>query len=117
MINSQKLKTVTTKITNSSLKVGGHLSIAGGHSNALLKTPEIGGNCLQLFSSSPRNWGVVPPTDEQIHEFLSLSEKLKINPIYFHASYLINLADSGFIGERSRHTLIEELQLAKKNEC
>lgn len=114
MISSQKLKTVTTKIINPSLKIGGHLSIAGGHSNALVKTPEIGGNCLQLFSSSPRNWGVVPPTDEQIQDFLSTSEKLKINPIYFHASYLINLADSGFIGERSIQTLIEELRLANK---
>lgn len=114
MINSQKLKADTIKITNSSIKVGGHLSIAGGHVNALLKTPEIGGNSLQLFSSSPRNWTVIPPTNEQLQEFLKVKNELSIDPIYFHASYLINLADNGYLGHRSIQNLTEELLLAKK---
>lgn len=96
--------------------IGGHLSIVGGHQNALLKTQEIGGNCLQLFSSSPRNWSVTPPTDEQIAEFLKIKHQLMIDPLYFHASYLVNLADPGYIGERSVQTLTTELQLAKKME-
>lgn len=98
------------------MKIGGHLSIAGGHINALVKTVEIGGNCLQLFSSSPRNWAVIPPTDEQIADFLKTKNELHIDPLYFHASYLINLADNGYLGERSVEMLVAELNLAKKME-
>lgn len=114
MTNLQKLRNDTTKITKKSVTIGGHLSISGGHVNALHKTKEIGGNCLQLFSSSPRNWAVTPPTKEQIQEFVDAKHKLEIDPIYFHASYLINLADNGPTGEKSVQTLIDELQLAKK---
>lgn len=106
----------TIKTTNNSLFIGGHLSISGGHINALSKTVEIGGNCLQLFSSSPRNWKVNPPSDEQVKEFINLKHKLSIEPIYFHTSYLINLADNNFIGKKSMHTLTSELKLAKKME-
>jgi len=96
------------------LKIGAHLSIAGGYENALLKTEEIGGNCLQIFSSSPRNWGVQPVTDEQVNTFLKYKEKLAIDPIYFHASYLVNFANNDLIGERSISTLIDELHLASR---
>lgn len=94
--------------------MGGHLSIAGGYNNALIKTKEIGGNCLQIFSSSPRVWAKSMPTEDLIEDFLSLSEKLSINPMYFHASYLINMADNERIGDLSRKNLIQELNLAHK---
>lgn len=96
------------------LKVGGHLSIAGGYHNALISTEKIGGNCLQIFSSSPRNWGVQPVSDEQIELFLSERKKYNINPVYFHASYLVNFADNDRIGKASITTLTDELKLAKK---
>lgn len=112
MTNSQKSNGNTTKITN--LKIGGHLSVAGGYHNALIKTVEIGGNALQIFSSSPRNWGVVPPSEEQIQLFLQTKKDLAIDPIYFHASYLVNLADNERIGSASIQTLTDELRLAEK---
>ena len=95
-------------------KIGGHLSISGGYCNALEKTTEIGGNCVQIFSSSPRNWGVTPVTDEAIEDFNKKIEQFGIHPVYFHASYLINLADDGRIGEASIKTLTEELRLASR---
>lgn len=94
--------------------IGAHLSIAGGYSNALTKIKEIGGNCLQIFSSSPRQWQRYPITPAAIQEFRNQSTKENIAPIYFHASYLINLADNGYIGDRSKDTIIAELRLAKK---
>lgn len=94
--------------------IGAHLSIAGGFTNALIKTTEIGGNCLQLFSSSPRQWQRYPVSEEAIASFVSLKTTENIAPIYFHASYLVNLADENVIGERSRHALIAELNIAAK---
>lgn len=41
-------------------------------------------------------------------------ERLKIAPIYFHASYLINLADEDRIGNLSKTMLIAELKLASQ---
>lgn len=95
-------------------KIGAHQSVAGGHKNALLSISEKGGNCLQIFSSSPRVWNSANITDEQIAEFVELKQKLKIDPIYFHAMYLLNLAESGDVGRRSVQTIVDDLILAEK---
>ncbi|CAN5189465.1 deoxyribonuclease IV [soil metagenome] len=95
-------------------KIGAHQSVAGGHKNALISIYEKGGNCLQIFSSSPRVWNSATITDEQITEFVELKQKLGIDPIYFHAMYLLNLADSGEAGKRSVQTIVKDLTLAEK---
>lgn len=92
--------------------LGAHLSIAGGHINGLTKLQEIGGNCLQIFSSSPRQWIDPKITDEQIADFRKKAENLQISHIYFHATYLINLADSGRIGAMSKKSLSTDMMLA-----
>jgi len=96
------------------MKLGAHLSIAGGYYKAVEKTASIGGNCLQIFSSSPRGWNFANPQNDQINAFLKAREKLKVDPVYFHASYLINLADTGKIGHLSKKFLINEMNLAPK---
>lgn len=96
------------------LKLGAHQSIAGGYSEALERIDSIGGNCLQIFSSSPRGWNFANPSEDAIKQFLTLKAKLKIDSIYFHASYLVNLADDSRIGHMSKLSLISELNLAPK---
>jgi deoxyribonuclease-4 len=93
-------------------KLGAHLSISSGYSQALKQIKKIGGNCLQIFSSSPRSWQGLKLTQNQIKEFLTLKQQLKINPIFYHASYLINLADAGRVGDLSKKALINELTTA-----
>ena len=96
------------------MKIGGHLSTAGGYTKALERTIEIGGNSLQIFASSPRQWSNLTIDEEPVKEFLWLKNELKIDPIYIHASYLINMADNGYIGEKSRQRILEELTLAER---
>jgi len=96
------------------LKLGAHQSIYGGYTEALKRINNIGGNCLQIFSSSPRGWNFAKPTDGEISQFLSLKSQLNIDPIYFHATYLINLADANRIGQMSKLSLINEMNLAPK---
>lgn len=96
------------------IKLGAHLSISGGFDKPLQKIIAIGGNCLQIFSSSPRGWRFADVTEKQIDQFVNLKLQLKIEPIYFHASYLINLADDGKIGHLSKMSLIAEMNLAPK---
>ncbi|HRN70032.1 MAG TPA: deoxyribonuclease IV [Candidatus Woesebacteria bacterium] len=95
-------------------KIGAHISSAGGYYKALEKIIKIGGNCLQIFSSSPMMWVNSKVTDEDIQKFVELKNKLQIDPIYFHACYLINCADSKETGKKSVQSLIFELNLAKK---
>jgi deoxyribonuclease-4 len=96
------------------IKLGAHLSISGGFDKALQKVIDIGGNCLQIFSSSPRGWRFAQANEQQIAQFVNLKSRLKIDPVYFHASYLINLADEGKIGHLSKMSLIAEMNLAEK---
>ncbi len=96
------------------MKLGAHQSISGGYSEALKRINNIGGNCLQIFSSSPRGWNFSKPSDNEISQFLNLKSQLNIDPVYFHATYLINLADDGRIGHMSKLSLITESNLAPK---
>ncbi len=96
------------------MKLGAHQSISGGYSEALKRISNIGGNCLQIFSSSPRGWNFAKPSEDEIKKFLTLNSSLLISPIYFHATYLINLADDSRIGHMSKLSLITELNLASK---
>lgn len=96
------------------IKLGAHQSISGGYSEALKRITNIGGNCLQIFSSSPRGWNFAKPTEEQIREFRIQNSEFSVQPTYFHATYLINLADDSRIGHMSKTSLINELNLAPK---
>jgi deoxyribonuclease-4 len=96
------------------MKIGAHLSVAGGFYKAFGRAEAIGANCLQIFSSSPRDWGKPVVTGEQLGMFLEAKKRTNIEPIFFHASYLINLADQGETGKKSKELLISELNLAPK---
>lgn len=94
--------------------LGAHQSITGGYSEALKRIKNIGGKCLQIFSSSPRGWSFTHPNEQVVKQFLKLKSEFDIDPVYFHASYLINLADEGKIGYLSKISLINELTIASK---
>jgi deoxyribonuclease-4 len=94
------------------IKLGAHLSISGGHYKAISRIQEIGGNCLQIFSASPRGWNFAKLDETQIKLFVENKKNSGIDPIYFHASYLVNLADAERVGNFSKQSLINELNLA-----
>ena len=95
-------------------KLGAHLSIAGGYEKAIKSISKIGGNCLQIFSASPRQWQFANPSENQIETFVETKKEYTINPVYFHASYLINLGFDNGVGKLSVKNLINELNLAEK---
>ena len=96
------------------MKIGAHLSIAGGYDKALERVNELGGNCLQIFSTSPRGWHKAKILEDSKRLFLNTKKKYHINDVFFHASYLINLAADGRIGEESKKSLIAELNVASQ---
>lgn len=74
------------------MKIGAHVSAAGGIQNAVDRIVAIGGNCLQLFVSSPRGWQKNSITDEQVSDFKARLTQAHIGPVFIHALYLANIA-------------------------
>jgi len=96
------------------LRLGGHLSIAGGYDKALDRSVAIGGNSLQIFAGSPRLWKRPQVDTGVIDRFKTKSEQLDIKPIFFHASYLVNLAALNDVADKSIEILVWELKLASQ---
>jgi deoxyribonuclease-4 len=97
-----------------SQKIGAHVSISGGFTAGLERITEMGGNCMQIFASSPRFWNQPNVSDEVIEGFVQKKMELGIDPIYFHACYLINLANTEKGGYASVSALTKELTLAHR---
>lgn len=72
--------------------VGAHVSAAGGVEKAVERVAEIGGNCLQVFSGSPRVWAKKPLDAHNYQQAKANQEKLGVETIFTHAIYLTNLA-------------------------
>ena len=74
------------------MKFGAHVTIAGSLLNAIKKAQEIGAECIQIFSSSPRSWQGPKHHQDTIKEFNHQVKINKLSPIFIHAKYLVNLA-------------------------
>ncbi|MFZ5364702.1 MAG: deoxyribonuclease IV [Patescibacteria group bacterium] len=74
------------------MKIGAHVSIAGGIQNAPLNAAKQGCECFQFFSRSPRGGKYVDFTAKEIEEFKANCRKNKLTDYYIHTPYFINLA-------------------------
>ena len=74
------------------MKFGAHVSIAGGIENAPLRASQLGCECFQMFTRSPRG-GRPPELEDRLLEafFLNCSA-VSISDYYVHTPYFINLA-------------------------
>jgi len=93
------------------MKVGAHVSIAGGLNNAITNAQNIGAGCIQIFSSAPQMWARKKYTDEELLEFKQLVNENNLNPVFVHAPYLPNICtDKPENLEKSIIALSSELQ-------
>ncbi len=95
------------------MRIGLHCSTSGALANAARRALEVGANCFQIFSSSPRMWRAAMPPPGQIEELRRLRAEHDLRPLLIHDSYLINLAapDDG-IREKSIAAMRGELERA-----
>ena len=73
------------------MKIGAHVSTAGGISNAVARGQEIGCEAIQIFGSSPQTWAFKTVPGEQIERFKQGLIDAGIGVVFLHAIYLINL--------------------------
>jgi deoxyribonuclease-4 len=76
------------------MRLGFHVSIAGGFALSVQRAYELGCTCMQIFSRNPRGWTVKPLDKDDIAEFKKLREQWNIAPVFVHTNYLINLASN-----------------------
>jgi deoxyribonuclease-4 len=68
---------------------------------------------MQIFTHNPRQWRQSPISGEEAERFAYLRQKHDINPVFSHASYLINLASrSNTVLRKSVELLSYELMNA-----
>jgi deoxyribonuclease-4 len=95
------------------LRVGFHVSIAGGISNSVDNALKIGCSAFQIFSRNPRGWAAKPLGDEDVESFRAKLAISSISPeaVIVHMPYLPNLAaPEGELYKKSVDTLAAEVQ-------
>lgn len=94
-------------------KIGAHVSIEGGFLKALDRARNIGAETIQIFGASPVQWKADVPSKKEGEEFWKAAQDKKINPIFLHAPYLINLASpKKQLAAMSRELLAKHLKIS-----
>ena len=95
------------------MKIGAHVSTAGGISNAIVRGQKIGCEAIQIFGSSPQTWTFSTVPGGQIELFKQDLIDAEIGPVFLHAIYLINLGTpSEDTLEKGIESLINYMNLA-----
>ena len=74
------------------MQFGAHVSSAGGIDTAIDRIEAIGGDCVQVFTQSPRMWRPTNHKPESIERFRERRREAGIGGVVCHALYLCNLA-------------------------
>ncbi len=74
------------------MQFGAHVSSSGGIDTAIDRIAAIGGDCVQVFTQSPRMWRPTNHSAEAIERFREKRAAAGIGGVVCHALYLCNLA-------------------------
>jgi deoxyribonuclease-4 len=96
------------------MRIGAHVSSAGGPANVFERVAAIGGEAVQLFISAPQQWRLPTLTAAQAEAFAAAREAAGI-PAFFHGVYLMNFGspDPG-VQEKSVASLASYLSWADR---
>ncbi len=101
------------KPTGVGLRLGAHVSVAGGVDRAPANAAAIGAEAFQIFTRNQQRWTAPPLDEEKAARFRDEVRRAGYGPLLAHDSYLVNLAtnDRDKLA-RSRHTMVDELSRA-----
>ncbi|MEJ7761318.1 MAG: deoxyribonuclease IV [Thermomicrobiales bacterium] len=95
------------------MRLGAHMSTAGGAYKALERAAGYGMDACQIFTKNQRQWAVKAPSEDDVAAFHAKVTEVGIAPsaLVAHASYLINLASpDDTLWEKSSGSLAGELR-------
>ena len=96
------------------MRLGAHMSAAGGLFKAFARGDEAGCDSMLVFTKSNRQWNAKPITEKDVAQYRKAAEKYPhIHPVAVHASYLINIASpDDELWEKSYQALKDEVERA-----
>lgn len=95
------------------MRLGAHMSAAGGIYTAFERGREAGCESMLVFTKSNRQWKAKPLTDEDIDAYKKAEAEYDIFPVAVHASYLINVASpDDALWEKSYQAMKVEVERA-----
>jgi deoxyribonuclease IV len=74
------------------VQLGAHVSTSGGIHTAIDRIEEMNGDCVQIFTQSPRTWRPTNHDPANFERFKERRAEAGIGGVVCHALYLINLA-------------------------
>ncbi|HMM43947.1 MAG TPA: deoxyribonuclease IV [Thermomicrobiales bacterium] len=93
------------------LRLGAHMSIAGGFDKAVERAKAVDSDALQIFTKNQNQWRARPIADDEVVRFKAALDEHQIGPVVAHDSYLINLASpKDDLWEKSIAAFREELE-------
>ena len=93
------------------IRIGAHVSIAGGLERALERGAEVGCEVIQIFSRSNQQWAARAIGAEEVAAWQAARVRTGVEPAMVHACYLLNLAaPRRWLREKSIRALAEELR-------
>jgi deoxyribonuclease-4 len=96
------------------MRIGAHMSVAGGVSNAVDRALLHGCESLQIFCKNANQWNAKPIAPHEIARFRQRVEETGLTPVVSHGSYLINLATTHHeLRQQSLAAFIDELDRAE----
>jgi deoxyribonuclease IV len=95
------------------MRIGAHMSVAGGVSRAVERALLHGCEALQIFAKNASQWRGKPLDPAEVRLFRRRIDETGITPVVSHASYLINLATTfPVLREQSIAAFVDELDRA-----
>ncbi|HEX7589335.1 MAG TPA: deoxyribonuclease IV [Anaerolineae bacterium] len=92
------------------MRLGAHMSIAGGVENALLAGQSVGCEAIAMFTKNNNQWKAKKLTQDDADRFNAALIETGIHPVVAHTSYLINLASpSAALWKKSIAAMADEL--------
>ncbi|MEX2599641.1 MAG: deoxyribonuclease IV [Dehalococcoidia bacterium] len=95
------------------MRIGAHVSTAGGADLAIDRAVDIGAEAVQIFASPPQGWAFKPLDELVVSKFKTKALENGIGPNVFHGIYLVSLgADDEALVSRSKKSLISYMNAA-----
>ncbi len=95
------------------MKIGAHVSSAGGIHTAIDRAEAIGAESVQIFTQSPRTWRPTTHDPANLERFKERRGETGIDGVLCHALYLCNLAaPNDDVYEKSVAALCHTMQVA-----
>ena len=95
------------------MRIGAHMSVAGGTALAVDRAVLHGCESLQIFAKNASQWRGKPLDPSDVRRFRDGVERAGLTPVVSHASYLINLATANpALRTQSIDALVDEVDRA-----